>query len=133
MNIKYRLQNFSKLNTEIEQISERIVSLRHRMYSLRSSSDLSEVPAGGGDRDKIGTAIATITDLENIYIEKLEALMQEQKELEKLIEGLDPVERLLIRARYINCEPWESVCGIIGYEWAQTHRIHANILSKLCK
>lgn len=131
MNIKNRLQNYSRLNIEIEQLAERVLSLRHRMYSLRSSSDLSEIPASGGNSDKIGTAVATITDLENLYIEKLEKLIQEQKEIEKMIDGLDQVERVLIRARYIDCETWESVCGIIGYSWRQTHRLHAKILSKL--
>lgn len=101
------------------------------MYSIRSTSDISEVPGGSGNSDKIGDVVATITDLEDTYHCLLRTLIAEQKAIEEIIATLEPIERLLIRARYIENQPWESVCGIIGYSWAQTHRVHANILNKL--
>lgn len=130
MNIKHKLKNFSKLNKEIEQLNERILDLRHKLYSIKSSSDMSLMPASGGNSDKLTNIIVTITELEDLYMEKLNKLLDEQKEIEKLIERLEPVERILIRARYIECEPWESICRIIGYGRTQTYELHAHILKK---
>lgn len=131
MNIKYRLQNYSKLQKEVNQLSEQVLTLRQRMYSIKSSSDMSMVPASGGNNDKIASIVARVADLENMYLHKIDDLMQEQRDIEKIIENLEPIEKLLIRSRYIECNTWESICGIIGYSWKQTHRIHSKTLSKM--
>lgn len=131
MNIKHRLQNYSRINLQVERLRERIETLQDRMYSLKSSSDMSEIQASGGNSDKIGGNVALLVDLEEMYLDELSKLLEEQKEIEDMIKGLEPVERLLIRARYIDGLPWESICNIIGYSWAQTHRIHSSTLNKL--
>lgn len=131
MSIKYRLQNYSRINSQVERLRERIEALQDRMYSIKSSSDMSEIPASGGNTDKIATNVALLADLEEAYLDELNKLLEEQVYIETMIKGLEPVERLLIRARYIDGLPWESICNIIGYSWAQTHRIHSSTLNKL--
>ena len=131
MDIKHRLQNYIRLSQEVDQISEQVLSLRQTMYSIKSSSDMSHIPAGSGNSDKIGSVVAKIADLENNYLHKIDNLIQEQRDLEKIIEKLEPVEKLLIRARYIECNSWEEVCLTIGYSWRQTHRLHSNVLIKM--
>lgn len=131
MNIKHRLQNYSRINTQVLHLRERIESLEDRMYSIKSSSDMSEIPASGGNTDKIATNVALLADLEEAYLDELNKLLEEQVYIETMIKGLEPVERLLIRAKYIDGLQWESICNIIGYSWAQTHRIHSHALEKL--
>lgn len=131
MSIKYRLQNYSRINTQVLHLRERIESLEDRMYSIKSSSDMSEIPASGGNTDKIATNVALLADLEEAYLDELNKLLEEQVYIETMIKGLEPVERLLIRAKYIDGLQWESICNIIGYSWAQTHRIHSHALDKL--
>lgn len=131
MSIKYRLQNYSRINTQVLHLRERIESLEDRMYSIKSSSDMSEIPASGGNTDKIATNVALLADLEEAYLDELNKLLEEQVYIETMIKGLEPVERLLIRAKYIDGLQWESICNIIGYSWAQTHRIHSHALEKL--
>ena len=92
---------------------------------------MSLIPASSGSHDKIGDIVVKIADLENQYLHKIDKLLEEKVKLERLIEGLEPVERLLIRSKYIECNTWEEVCLTIGYEWAQTHRLHSKILKKL--
>lgn len=133
MNIKYRLQNYSRLVQEIDQLSDQVFSLRQNMYSLKSSSDMSIIPASSGNHDKIGDIVAKMADLENQYLHKIDKLVEEKVKLERLIEVLEPVERLLIRTKYIECKTFEEVAVLIGYTWRHTIRLHGKILNKLNK
>lgn len=133
MNIKKRLQEYRHKTVELKQIKEKVEILKERTTSIRSSSDCSEVLAAGGNSDKIGELVANIVDLQNRYYEKMLEIIAEQKDIEQMIEQLDPVERLLMRARYFEGVSWEEVCLLIGYGWAQTHRLHSKSLSKLAR
>ena len=131
MNIKYRLQQYSRLKCEIDQLSEQVLTLRQTMYSLRSSSDMSGIPTGSGNSDKIGDIVARVNDLENQYLHKIDFLIQEQRYIENIIEVLEPAERLLMRTKYIECKTFEEVAVTMGYTWRHTIRLHGKILEKL--
>ena len=66
-----------------------------------------------------------------LYREKLAELIEGQLKIEKAIESLNPVERELMRLRYIDGADWTEVAATIHYEWTQTHRIHAKALAKI--
>ena len=131
MDIRHKLNSYIPLVREIRYLEKRIEAIRDRQTSIRSSSDVSEVQVSGGNSDKIGDSIATLDDLEDMYLRKIEKANVELKEIEALIDELEPVERLLIRARYIDGEYFESICGIIGYSYRQTMRIHKCAMRKL--
>lgn len=131
-NVKYRLQKYSDLKYESDQIRERINSIKEKMTSI-STQSFDEIIACPSESDKIGEMIATLSDLETIYIDKLNRLMQELIYIEKLIDKLDPQERVIIRKRYLDCKRWEDVCVEINCSWRNTHRKHRAILTKLDK
>ena len=131
MDIRHKLNSYIPLVREIKYLENKIEAIRDRQTSIRSSSDVSEVQAPGGNSDKIGNSIAELNDLEDMYLRKIEKANAELKEIEALIDNLEPVERLLIRARYIDGEYFESICGIIGYSYRQTMRIHKCAIRKL--
>ena len=62
---------------------------------------------------------------------KLADLIEGQLRIEKAIESLEPIERELLRLRYIDGAEWIDVAAEIHYEWTQTHRIHARALAKI--
>ena len=132
MTVKQRLKNFIAIKREIEYLENKIRNMKDRQTSIRSSSNTEDVPAFGSC-DKLSESIASYLDLVDEYTVKLNKLYIEQKEIEKLIEPLTSTERLLMRARYVDGETMECVCGIIGYSWRQTNRIHSVALSKLEK
>lgn len=74
-----------------------------------------------------------VEPLRAFYTEKLKELVQAQLDIEHAIETLGPVERDLVRLRYLDGLSWHKVCAKINYEWTQTHRIHSNALNKLGK
>ena len=131
MDIRHKLNSYIPLVREIKYLESKIEAIRDRQTSIRSSSDVSEVQAPGGNSDKIGSSIAELIDLEDMYLAKINKATIQLKEIEMLIEELTPTERLLMRAKYIDGERLESICGIIGYCYRQTKRIHREAIVKL--
>jgi DNA-directed RNA polymerase specialized sigma subunit len=72
-----------------------------------------------------------VQPLLDLYRLKLDELIIGQFKIEKAIEDLNPIERELMRLRYIDGADWTEVAATIHYEWTQTHRIHARALAKL--
>ena len=79
------------------------------------------------------TEAELLEPLRAFYKEKLAELVALQLDIEHAIETLEPIERELVRLRYIDGKDWYQICMAINYEWAQTHRIHARALRKLGK
>ena len=105
---KDQLRQYRSIKIEICQIERRIVELEH----LGQGADIAE-------------------PLRDLYCKKLADLIECQLRIEKAIEGLEPIERELMRLRYIDGAEWIDVAEAIHYEWTQTHRIHAKALEKI--
>lgn len=133
MDIRHKLNSYRPLVREIDYLKRKIEAMRDRQTSIRSSSDVSEVQAPGSNSDKIGNSVAELIDLEQMYLDKIDKATSQLKEMEHMIDILTPTERLLIRARYIDGEYLEAICGIIGYSYVQTKRIHKAALKKLAE
>lgn len=131
LNIKQKLKHYRYNSKELVSLKQRIEALKDRQTSIRSTSDFTDVIASTGNSDKIGELIAKIVDLQQLYYEKMLQILDEQKELESMIECLDPDERLLIRLYYSDGYTWEEVAVYMGYTWRHIHRLHSKILEKL--
>ena len=105
---KEQLRQYRSIKLEACQIARRIEEIE----------DLSE-------------DLNILTPLRDLYKEKLQELVDGQMRIEKAIESLNPIERELMRLRYIDGAEWTEVCATINYEWTQTHRIHARALTKI--
>lgn len=106
---KEQLRNYRNIKKEYRQIEQ-------RLHSLEGRPETEE---------------EILAPLRDYYRAKLEALVTAQLDIERAIETLEPIERLLVRLRYIDGKDWHQVCAGINYSWQQTHRIHAKILKKL--
>lgn len=131
MGIRQKLNSYIPLMREVRYLENKIEAIRDRQTSIRSSSDASGVQGLSGNNDKIGSAVAELIDLEKMYLDKIDRASIQLKEIETLIEGLTPTERLLMRAKYIDGEHLEAICGMIGYCYRQTKRIHREAIEKL--
>ena len=65
-------------------------------------------------------------------IERLQTFVQ-SPQLAGLHRGGGHPDRVggLVRYRYIEGMPWESICIKMHYQWAQIHRIHAKAVQAL--
>lgn len=128
---KTELKKFRSIQAEIEQLKENIARLENQIKSA-PVKEITDMPhAQIDDFDKIGTVIAKADELRNILHEKLTELLQLQIDIERSIYTLDPIERTLIRYRYIYGLKWEEICMKMMYSWNVVHSIHRKALIKL--
>lgn len=130
--IKRRLNSYRHVQMERRQILERIMRLEARL-TAPGAQNLDGMPHGSGRGDTLANGTAALSDLRDLYRAKEAELAQTQRDIEQLIENLDPIERVIARYRYIEGLHWEQICVKVNYSWRQTHRIHSEMIDKLAK
>lgn len=128
--VKAWLYSYRDIKAEADDIARRIDDLRDSVMGPKSSH-LTGMPSGGSGTDIMADYVAKMDQLLDNYMHQLSRLAERQEEIENSIMQLCEVERRLIRLRYFDNKKWNAVCADIGYEWAHTHRIHAQVLDKL--
>lgn len=127
--VKKRLYSYVNLQRERQQITEERERILARLEP--GAQNLDGMPRNQGKGDALANGVAAAADLLTLYEAKAYELAKAQKDIERMIEGLEPVERMLARFRYIEGHTWEEVCVDMSYSWRQVHRIHGRILDKL--
>ena len=128
---KEELRKYRKIADEVRWLGERLEEMRQTMI-VPSIPKLTGMPNGNEYHDKIAEAVQRYIDASQMYAEKLDELTAELYYIEACINSLeDPAERTLLHRRYIDGMKWENICVAMGYEWAQTHRIHAEALKHI--
>lgn len=130
--VKKRLSEYLDVKREYAQILEKLKDIEAIMTSPRAQK-LDGMPRGGSGGDPMSALVSQHIALEEKYREQLWRLATAQGAVEDMIESLEPVERKLMRHRYIDGLTWERVCVAMSYSWRQTHEIHARALDKLAK
>lgn len=124
--LKIRLKRYLDIKAEAKQILE----LRDALLDPKGAN-LDAMPRSSGPGNPVEAARKEREKLKRDYDRKLEELAAEQAYIETMIESLDPIERKLMRHRYLEGLTWEKVCVAINYGWTQTHEMHGRILDKL--
>lgn len=129
--IKWKLHKYTDIREECEQIAQQLEQLRATAESPRIQA-LDGMPHASSGGDAMTGLVAELVSLQEKYKAKLHRLNAALAEVENMIGSLgDPVERRLMRYRYIDGLVWEEVCVKMNYCWRQTHNIHSRILDKL--
>jgi hypothetical protein len=129
--IKQKLHSYNGAREECKQIDTQLKELETAATSPRIQA-MDGIPRGSGGGDAMAGIVAELIKLEEKYTDKLHRLNATLAEVEDMIGSLeDPVERRLMRCRYIEGMVWEEVCVEMGYSWRQTHRHHGTALDKL--
>ena len=109
--IKEQLQQYRAIKKEHHQIEQRL-----RQLERRPKSDQQ-----------------VLQPLRECYEKQLADLVAIELNVEHVIAMLTPLERQLVRLRYIDGLPWYRVAGKIQYSEAQAKRIGKRVLRKLEK
>ena len=128
--LKKMLHQFRDLHFEQQHILAELERVENAMESPRGSN-MDGMPRNSGGGDPVSGIVAQHMALADHYRRKSAELAAAQLRIETIIDGLEPVERSLMRHRYIDGLDWEMVCVAMNYSWRQTHRMHARILDKL--
>lgn len=128
---KEELKQYLKIKKERQQIVVLIMELEAVM-AAPATQKLTGMPRNpSGTKSSVETMVERHTALLEQYREKVEKMDAELAKIEAAIEGLDGVERTLMRHRYIEGMKWEEVCVAMCYSWRGVHKIHSAILQKL--
>lgn len=130
--VKQRLNSYNHVRMERRQLRDQIYRLEARL-TAPGAQNFDGMPHGSGKGDAMAQGVARLADLREMYNAKDIELTQTLVDIEHLIEGLDPIERVIARYRYIEGLHWEQICVKVNYSWRQTHRIHSDMIDKLAK
>lgn len=128
--VKRRLYRYLDLKRERDQIAEELKTAEGDATSP-SSPNIDGMPRASGYGDAMVGRVSEIINLRELYERKRDEISEAMLAIENAIEGLEPVERTLLRYRYIYGMTWEQVSVAMNYSWRQTHKIHARALDKL--
>jgi hypothetical protein len=129
--LKEKVQKMSRylhIVAEHQEMTNSFELFRSKMEGLQASS-ISDMPTAHSHSDKMAGNVAKLEQLETKYADKTAQLLYEADKIETVIEGLDsPIQRRILRMRYIDGFKWELICVKVHYAWAQTHCIHTEAL-----
>lgn len=101
------------------------------------ATNISPSSGGGhssGVSDKVGTAVAKIATLEQEINTEIDELIRVKAEIEHTISAVaDERLRLILIARYINCNRWEQIAVMQNIELRWLYRLHGRALSEISK
>ena len=130
--LKKQLHSYRHLKAEHDQLVLEIEKIEAFMTSPRGAGS-DGMPRGTGSGDPLLGVVSKHLKLQERYNAQVDKLAAAQTLIEDMIESLEPMERKLMRHRYIEGLDWEEVCVAIGYSWRQTHRLHGKALNKLLR
>ena len=129
-NIKKKLNSYRSMRAEHLQILEELKRLETLMGSP-ARPNIDGMPRSSSGSNPVESKVIKYITLEKHYKAQLEKLVDAQEAIERMIEPLEPTERMLARFRYIDGLSWENVSNKMSYSWRQTHRIHGRMLDHL--
>lgn len=132
---KAELMNYRALVLEVRHLRSYLAHLE----SLRGtvpSPQLSFTPKGPrGSRSSVEVQGGRLVDAEALYREKIALKSEQIFRVEQAIDSLEsPVERLVLRLRYMDGRGWPSICSQLqdrGYCERQVYYIHGAALKKI--
>lgn len=129
---KNELLQYRELSLEIQQLNEKIEHL-YTSIKYPKPKVITDMPIthSGLVASNIEETICKIDELRTEYENKLNALLDSQKDIEKAIDCLPTKERCLMRYRYIEGYSWNKICNIMNYSYRTVHRIHNDALKNI--
>lgn len=131
MTAKEYLSRYHHINIRINQKIDQQRQLRELATNISPSS-------GGGHSsgvsDKVGMAVAKIATLEQEINAEIDELIRVKAEIERTVSAVsDERLRLILIARYINCNRWEQIAVMQNIELRWLYRLHGRALSEVSK
>lgn len=117
------------INNKLEELTRLKELLRH------ITSSIKDVPvSGGGNQDKMGSAVAKIVDLENEINDAVDAYIDKQREIGRVLERLGDADQVaVLHKRYFEDMPWEQIALEMHMTYRNVCYIHGRALLEMEK
>lgn len=131
MTAKEYLNNVRTIDIQLKVKEHRLVKLRQDLYTLQSI-DYSKDRVDGGQGLDMGDKIAKIQELEKKFNAEWDELLRIRTEAEDKINCLsDPLHRVILTERYINCKDWDDIKDVLQYRSMRgVLKLHGNALKE---
>lgn len=121
---------YQSIQKEAAEINDRINEVYSAALYPKSPQMTGTPRASGYSNDGMFRIFEQIEELTTLYRKKQVQLNDLCLEIEREIEGLESLERRIIRLRYLSGKSWTEISEAMGYSVAQLHRIHKKIFAK---
>lgn len=125
---KSYLMQVELYDTHINNKLEELARLKELTRHITSS--IKDVPvSGGGNQDKLGSAIAKIVDLENEINDAVDAYIDKRREVGKVLERLGDADQVkVLHKRYFEYKAWEQIACEMNMSFRNVCYIHGRAL-----
>ena len=117
------------INNKLEELARLKELLRH------ITSSIKDVPvSGGGNQDKLGSAIAKIIDLENEINDAVDAYVDKRREVSKLLDRLEDADQVAVLHKlYFEFKTWPEIALEMHMTERNAQYIHGRALQHVRK
>lgn len=117
------------INNKLEELARLKELLRH------ITSSIKDVPVpGGGNQDKLGSAIAKIVDLENEINEAVYVYIDKRREISRVVEQLADADQVsVLHKLYFEFKTWPEIALEMHMSERNAQYIHGRALQEVRK
>lgn len=128
MTTKQYLNQIVRINRMINNKLAEIYQLKTMVCSISVSANEDKVQSSS-DKDKLGSAVAKIVDLENEINKAIDIYVDKKERIVSQIDSIkDIMEYQVLFSRYIEHKTFEQIAEDNDYSVRQILRIHGNAL-----
>lgn len=128
MTTKQYLNQIDRINRMINNKLAEIYQLKTMVCSISVSANEDKVQSSS-DKDKLGSAVAKIVDLENEINKAIDVYVDKKEKIVAQIDSVkDIMEYQVLFSRYIEHKTFEQIAEDNDYSVRQILRIHGNAL-----
>ena len=119
MQYQYLIQEINQLEAEKQRLVDGVIG----------STKVNAMPKPqNSNGDVTADTAARMADLATLTAHKLNQAVRLKLQIEQAISKLEPQERVLMRARYLEGKSWEQVAVDMHYTYRRVTQIHGKIL-----
>ena len=128
MTTKQYLNQIDRINRMINNKLAEIYQLKTMVCSISVSANEDKVQSSS-DKDKLGSSVAKIVDLENEINKAIDVYVDKKEKIVAQIDSVkDIMEYQVLFSRYIEHKTFEQIAEDNDYSVRQILRIHGNAL-----
>ena len=127
---KEQLKEYRWISENIKELEDRLLEIDSKLQRITTNLEADKVQTTKSN-DHWTALIQSRMEINDLINAEITRGLKQMALIEKVISNLPEREKLLMRYRYINGKRWEEICYLMGYEWAQIHRVHARILENM--
>lgn len=128
MTTKSYLSQIERLDRMIQNKLSEIYQLKTMACSVTVSNDGDRVQ-NSGDKDRMGTAVAKIVDLERETDELVDSFVEKRKRIVEQIDSIDNIDYYnVLSMRYVSRDTFESIAEKTNWSIRKVFTLHGKAL-----